>query len=202
MEICKKESVSALSGHVPMEVLTCVHMYVCYARQEAMETEKGPREHRAGRNCVRQSSQRNRTNKVLCMCLFYWYVFLSIKREILRNWLMWCGCSEVWNMQGGLRGWRPREGLLLQKPFSSGRLQSIGSQRVRHDQSRHACMYIMDYDYLLYSKSTDLKVILTWKVSSQQRLDWIWPNTWVPWLSQSGHIVGCTGACRCACVCV
>ena len=57
MEICRKESVSALSGHVPMEVLTCVHMYVCYARQEAMETEKGPREHRAGRNCEHRAGR-------------------------------------------------------------------------------------------------------------------------------------------------
>ena len=40
MEICRKESVSALAEHVPMEVLTCVHMYVCYTRQEAIETER------------------------------------------------------------------------------------------------------------------------------------------------------------------
>lgn len=67
---------------------------------------------------------------------------------------MWW-CSEVWNMQGGLRGWRPREGCCCKSLLLTG--YSPQGARVRHDQSRRACMYIMDDDYLLYSKSTDLR---------------------------------------------
>lgn len=68
----QKESVSALSGHVPMEVLTCTH--VCVLRKTG---SNGNRERAAGAQSrqklwaqSRQSSQRNRgTNRVLCMCL-------------------------------------------------------------------------------------------------------------------------------------
>lgn len=86
MEICRKESVSALSGHVPMEVLT-PRTHVCMLRKTGSNgnREKGRGSTEQAETVStesRQSSQRNREPIGFCVCVFFIDIVFSIYQEI------------------------------------------------------------------------------------------------------------------------